>query len=96
MRQYLTLTAILLACPTRVVAQAIDTVRARVVFDAVTAQFAEYEKAHGRFAEVNGIRMHYLEWGKADGIPLVWAPGRPAPPTRSAPSLHGSRPPDTG
>jgi pimeloyl-ACP methyl ester carboxylesterase len=26
-------------------------------------------------AEVNGIRMHYLEWGDARGVPLVWSHG---------------------
>jgi pimeloyl-ACP methyl ester carboxylesterase len=56
-------------------AQSIDTVRVRTVYDAVVTLRAQYEKDHGRFATVNGIRMHYLEWGDPRGIPLVWAPG---------------------
>jgi len=56
-------------------AQTVDTARARVVFDAVSARWQEYEKAHGRFANANGIRLHYLEWGSAGGVPLVWAHG---------------------
>jgi len=56
-------------------AQTIDTARVRAAYDSVTARRAEYERLHGRFVTVNGIRMHYLEWGKPNGIPLVWAHG---------------------
>ncbi|HKP30274.1 MAG TPA: alpha/beta hydrolase [Gemmatimonadales bacterium] len=55
--------------------QAADTTRVRAVYDAVAALRATYEKEHGHFAMVNGIRMHYLEWGDPKGVPLVWAPG---------------------
>jgi len=55
--------------------QKVDTARVRAAYEAVTALRAHYERDHGRFAEVNGIRMHYLEWGKPDGVPLVWAHG---------------------
>lgn len=55
--------------------QRVDTARVRAAYNAVTELRKQYERDHGRFAEVNGIRMHYLEWGKADGVPLVWAPG---------------------
>ena len=55
--------------------QTIDTARVRTVYDAVTARRSEYERSNGRFADVNGIRMHYLEWGPASGVPLVWAHG---------------------
>jgi pimeloyl-ACP methyl ester carboxylesterase len=55
--------------------QAADSARVRAVYDAVVSLRARYEKDHGRFAEVNGIRMHYLEWGDPKGVPLVWAPG---------------------
>jgi pimeloyl-ACP methyl ester carboxylesterase len=47
----------------------------RTAYTAVTALRDEYEGSHGRFATVNGIRMHYLEWGDKNGIPLVWAHG---------------------
>jgi pimeloyl-ACP methyl ester carboxylesterase len=56
-------------------AQTIDTAKVRTVYDAVTARRSEYERANGHFAEVNGIRMHYLEWGTPNGVPLVWAHG---------------------
>ena len=61
--------------PTLMLGQSVDTARVRPVYDAVVALRAEYEKDHGRFATVNGIRMHYLEWGDPKGVPLVWAPG---------------------
>jgi len=54
-------------------AQAPDTVRLRAAYDAVTALRSDYERSHGRFVNVNGIKMHYLEWGDARGTPLVWA-----------------------
>src|SRR5688572_6940266 len=56
-------------------AQTIDTARVRAAYDAVSARRAESERLHGRFVTVNGIRMHYLEWGEQNGIPLVWAHG---------------------
>jgi hypothetical protein len=42
-------------------AQTIDTARVRAAYDSVSARRAEYERLHGRFVTVNGIRMHYLE-----------------------------------
>ena len=56
-------------------AQAVDTARVRAAYAAVTAVRDDYERAHGHFVTVNGIRMHYLEWGTPNGVPLVWAPG---------------------
>jgi pimeloyl-ACP methyl ester carboxylesterase len=55
--------------------QAVDTARVRAAFDSVTALRNAYERSHGRFATVNGIRMHYLEWGEPNGVPLLWAHG---------------------
>lgn len=55
------------------VSQTIDTARVRTVYDAVSARRNEIERSNGHFAEVNGIRMHYLEWGAPNGVPLVWA-----------------------
>ncbi|HJU76141.1 MAG TPA: alpha/beta hydrolase [Gemmatimonadaceae bacterium] len=55
--------------------QTIDTARVRAAYDSVTARRNAYEKSHGRFAQVNGIKMHYLEWGAPNGVPLVWAHG---------------------
>ena len=56
-------------------AQAVDTARVRAAYAAVTALRNDHQRSHGRFVEVNGIRMHYLEWGEQNGIPLVWAHG---------------------
>ena len=53
----------MLLCPARLPGQTVDTARARGVFAAVTVRWTEYETSHGRFADVNGIRLHYLEWG---------------------------------
>lgn len=55
--------------------QAVDTARVRSAFETVTALRNEYERSHGRFVTVNGISMHYLEWGESKGVPLVWAHG---------------------
>jgi len=61
--------------PSTVAAQAVDTARVRAAFDTVTTLRNQYERSHGRFVTVNGIRMHYLEWGEHNGMPLVWAHG---------------------
>ena len=73
--KHATLPLLLALHPAFVASQAADTSRVRTVYDAVVALRAQYEKDHGRFANVNGIRMHYLEWGDPKGVPLVWAPG---------------------
>jgi pimeloyl-ACP methyl ester carboxylesterase len=49
-----------------------DTSRTRAAFAAVSALRNDLERSHGRFVAVNGIRMHYLEWGDRTGVPLVW------------------------
>ena len=67
--------AALPSSPANAQTRQVDTARVRAAYDAATALRKQYERDHGRFAEVNGIRMHYLEWGKADGVPLVWAHG---------------------
>lgn len=55
--------------------QEVDTARVRAAYAAVTAVRSEYERLHGRFVTVSGIKMHYLEWGDVRGVPLVWAHG---------------------
>jgi len=61
--------------PSTFAAQAVDTARVRAAYDSVTTLRNQYERSHGRFVTVNGIRMHYLEWGDKNGMPLVWAHG---------------------
>jgi pimeloyl-ACP methyl ester carboxylesterase len=61
--------------PATLGSQVVDTTRVRAAFAAVTALRNDIERSHGRFVTVNGIRMHYLEWGDQNGIPLVWAHG---------------------
>ena len=56
-------------------AQSADTARVRAAYAAVSALRDDIERAHGRVVSVDGIRMHYLEWGDAKGVPLVWAHG---------------------
>ena len=56
-------------------AQTIDTARVRAAYDSVSSLRAGYERVNGRFVTVNGIKMHYLEWGAPNGVPLVWAHG---------------------
>ena len=56
-------------------AQTVDTARVREAYNAATALRNDLERVHGRFATVNGIRLHYAEWGDAKGIPLVWVHG---------------------
>ncbi len=61
--------------PSTSAAQAVDTARVRAAYDSVTTLRNQYERSHGRLFTVNGIRMHYLEWGEQNGMPLVWAHG---------------------
>jgi pimeloyl-ACP methyl ester carboxylesterase len=39
------------------------------------ADFHQFEKAHGHFIQTKNTRLHYLTWGDANGIPLIWAHG---------------------
>jgi pimeloyl-ACP methyl ester carboxylesterase len=56
-------------------AQPIDPARTRTAYDSVAGLRNDIERSHGRFVTVNGIRMHYLEWGQPNGVPFVWAHG---------------------
>src|SRR5262245_59062110 len=61
--------------PTTLQSQAVDTARVRAAYTAVLALRNDYERQHGHFVTVNGIRVHYLEWGDKNGVPLVWSHG---------------------
>lgn len=37
--------------------------------------FLRFEKAHGHYIQTKNTRMHYLTWGDASGMPLIWAHG---------------------
>ncbi len=37
--------------------------------------YLETEAQHSRFAQVNGISLHYLDWGEANAVPLIWTHG---------------------
>ena len=37
--------------------------------------YAEIESRYAHMAEVNGIKMAYLDFGSTDGVPLIWAHG---------------------
>ena len=71
----LTVALCLALLPSSGLAQTIETPQARAAYAKVVAQRNEFERSHSRFVAVNGIRMHYLEWGDAKGVPLVWAHG---------------------
>jgi pimeloyl-ACP methyl ester carboxylesterase len=61
--------------PRAVPAQQPDTAAVRAAFQAGKQLEAQYERDHGHEVLVNGLRMHYLEWGDRAGVPLVWAHG---------------------
>src|SRR6185503_13397782 len=65
----------LLAAPSALRPQVADSTPMRTAYAAVTALRDDYERSHGRFVAVNGISMHYLEWGDRNGVPLVWTHG---------------------
>jgi pimeloyl-ACP methyl ester carboxylesterase len=71
---FLTVPCLVLAS-SRALAQASATPQARAAYARVVAVRDSMERAHGHFVTVSGIRMHYLEWGDANGVPLVWAHG---------------------
>lgn len=52
-----------------------DTPENRALAGQAYEQYLAIDKAHGQFIEVNGINMHYLEWGDQDGVPLIWSHG---------------------
>jgi pimeloyl-ACP methyl ester carboxylesterase len=52
-----------------------DSLIQRDLFLNSKTAFAEYEKTHGHFIQTANINMHYLTWGKATGIPLLWIHG---------------------
>ena len=61
--------------PAALHSQAVDTPRVRAAYAKIAALRDDIERTHGRFVTVNGIRMHYLEWGDVSGVPLVWGHG---------------------
>jgi pimeloyl-ACP methyl ester carboxylesterase len=65
----------LLAVPPSITSSTRDTAAVRAVFAAAESLEADYERKHGHVVEVDGIRLHYLEWGSKTGVPLVWAHG---------------------
>lgn len=52
-----------------------DTPENRARVEAAYEQYLDINKKHGHFIEVNGIRVHYLEWGDDRGVPLIWSHG---------------------
>ena len=61
--------------PAALRSQAPDPAPLRAAYARVAAMRDDIERAHGHFVTVDGIRMHYLEWGDANGVPLVWGHG---------------------
>jgi len=52
-----------------------DTPENRALVEQAYEQYLDINRNHGHFIEVNGIRMHYLEWGDDSGTPLIWSHG---------------------
>ncbi|EED31479.1 hypothetical protein NOR53_2480 [gamma proteobacterium NOR5-3] len=52
-----------------------DTAQNRALVDDAFQEFRRIADARGHFIEVNGINMHYLEWGDDTGVPLIWSHG---------------------
>jgi pimeloyl-ACP methyl ester carboxylesterase len=52
-----------------------DTPENRALVAQAYEQYLAIDENHGHFIEVNGIRMHYLEWGDSSGTPLIWSHG---------------------
>ena len=52
-----------------------DTPANRALMASALDTYREIDAEYGRFITVNGVRMHYLEWGDADGVPLIWSHG---------------------
>lgn len=52
-----------------------DTPENRALVEEAWQDYQRIDAEHGHFIEVNGIRMHYLEWGDGDGVPLIWSHG---------------------
>lgn len=52
-----------------------DTPGNRAAYQRSLAAYESMGREHGHFAQVNGIRMHYLEWGDASKVPFIWAHG---------------------
>lgn len=48
---------------------------AQNLYQQAQKEFAEFEKHHGGFVQTNNVNLHYLSWGKASGIPLIWSHG---------------------
>jgi hypothetical protein len=66
-----------LTFPSNLQSQTVDTARVRTAFEAVSARrrSTNATTAGSPRSTESGCRMHYLEWGNRDGIPLVWAHG---------------------
>lgn len=52
-----------------------DTPANRALMESALDDYRQIDADHGHFIEVNDVRMHYLEWGDADGVPLIWSHG---------------------
>ena len=52
-----------------------DTPENRASAEQAEAMLHQVEAEHGHFAEVNGVRMHFLTWGEQSDPALLWAHG---------------------
>lgn len=52
-----------------------DLTSAQKLFHQAQSEFASFEKQHGGFVQTKNVSLHYLSWGKPNGIPLIWSHG---------------------
>ncbi len=52
-----------------------DTPANRALYESSLKAFEAIDHERGHFATVNGLKMHYLEWGAGNKIPLIWSHG---------------------
>lgn len=52
-----------------------DTAENKALFENAQKHYAAFEAKHGRYVQVNGLRMHYLEFGDSAGMPFIFVPG---------------------
>tara|TARA_R110002049_G_scaffold61408_17_gene163619 strand:+ start:8344 stop:9465 length:1122 start_codon:yes stop_codon:yes gene_type:complete len=52
-----------------------DTPANRALVSESLEVYWQADADYGKFITVNDVRMHYLEWGDATGVPLIWSHG---------------------
>lgn len=51
----------------------VDSLQKR--YQEAKVDYQQFEEKHGGWIQTENVRMHYLSWGKASGVPLIWLHG---------------------